>query len=67
MKYRITYYEPLRWVDEYYTMYAETEAEAREHLKVLLATYPPKYHSSYVKIEKVELIERIELIEKKDL
>jgi hypothetical protein len=63
VKYKITYYDPMRWVDEVYVVYAETKLKAKEIAKEAICNYPPLYHSSYIKIEKVKLVEMLLLNE----
>lgn len=65
MKYKITYYDPSRWVYEDCIMFAKTKSGAKKIAKELLETYPPQDHSSYIKIEKVELVEMTVLRRKK--
>ena len=53
----------MRWVDEVYVVYAETKLKAKEIAKEAICNYPPLYHSSYIKIEKVKLVEMLLLNE----
>jgi len=53
----------MRWIDEVYVLYAETKSKAKEIAKEAICNYPPLYHSSYIKIEKVNLVEIIHLKE----
>lgn len=56
-KYKVTYYDPTRWVHEYYETTLNTKHEARAKVKELIKLYPPQYHNCYIKIEKVALID----------
>jgi len=61
MKYRITYYDPERWISEDMVQLAKTKKEALKLAKEMLYVYPPLYHSCFIRIEKVELVELIDL------
>jgi len=54
--YRVTHYDPARWVHEYVEHKAKTLKEAKEVYEKWKKEYPPQGRSVYIKIEKIDTL-----------